>query len=77
MNVATLIEKIQELPTDKQAEVADFVDYLSERFGQAAGGAAADWSMADFSRLSMTQAMRGLEEEPDLYSEDDLKERWR
>jgi len=26
--------------------------------------------------MSVEQAMRGLDDEPDLYCEDDLKERW-
>jgi len=39
-----------------------------------------DWmpklSFTEFSRVSMTQAMRGLENDPVAYSVDDLKERW-
>jgi hypothetical protein len=31
MQEQTLIEKIRSLPPDKQAEVEDFVDFLSER----------------------------------------------
>jgi len=30
----TLIEKIQSLPTDRIAEVEDFVDFLKQRAGQ-------------------------------------------
>jgi hypothetical protein len=30
----------------------------------------------NLAELAMTQAMRGMEDEPVLYSLDDLKERW-
>jgi hypothetical protein len=30
----------------------------------------------DFARVSIAQAMDGMEDDPSLYSLDDLKERW-
>ena len=36
MSYAELIEKLQALPQDKQAEVFDFVEYLVARFGTGA-----------------------------------------
>jgi hypothetical protein len=36
-----------------------------------------DWLVSDFNAMSVEQAMRGLESEPDLYSVSDLKEIWR
>lgn len=76
MNYAELIEKLQILPEDKQAEVFDFVDYLAERFSHPAKAQFEEWSERGFSDLSLSQAMRGLEEETGLYTEADLKERW-
>jgi hypothetical protein len=32
MSYAELLEKLQSLPSDKQAEVFDFVEFLSARF---------------------------------------------
>ena len=43
--------------------------------GEEVPQAQAQWSERDFSQLSLTQAMRGMEE-PDLYGQADLKERW-
>ncbi len=77
LNVAQLIEKIQVLPIDKQAEVFDFVDYLATRFARPTARDPVEWTDQDFSRLSMAQAMRGMEQEPNLYSDADLKEHWR
>ncbi len=76
MNLATLIEKIQRLPEEKQAEVFDFIDYLSSPLASQAAHGRTEWSECDFSLFSMTQALRGMEDEPDIYSQADLKERW-
>lgn len=78
MNLAKLIEKIQALPIEKQAEVFDFVDFLASRSQGAAHQSRVydEWTNAEFAEMAMTQAMRGMEDEPVLYSLDDLKERW-
>ena len=76
MNYAHLIEKLQILPADKQAEVLDFVEYLADHFSKPVPPIFSEWSEHDFSKLSMTHAMRGLEDEPVLYTEADIKERW-
>ena len=69
MNIVQLIEKIQVLPKEKQAEVFDFVDYLATRFARPIATDPVEWTDKDFSRLSMAQAMRGMEQEPDIYSQ--------
>jgi hypothetical protein len=77
MNHAELIQKYQRLPPDKQAEVADFIEFLSARHqvpAEAAGPT--EWTDAEFAELAMGQALRGMEDEPDLYTRDDLKEIW-
>lgn len=75
MNIQAFVEKLQELPEEKQIEVADFVDYLFSRFARQSQRYV-QWSESDFSSLSMTQAMRGMENEPALYGPADIKERW-
>lgn len=66
----TLSEKIshevQSLPESIQQEVLDFVEFLKTRRAHAEDEA--------WSTFSLTQAMRGLEDEPDLYSVADLNE---
>lgn len=76
MNYASLINKLQVLPEGKQLEVFDFVEYLVDRFASSSQTRLTEWSERDFSTLAMTQAMRGMEDEPTLYTEADLKERW-
>ncbi|MCG5536836.1 DUF2281 domain-containing protein [Ectothiorhodospira mobilis] len=76
MQLDELILKISRLPAFRQQEVFDFVTFLENRYGDVERGEHADWSEKQFQDLSIEQAMRGLEDEPDLYSEKDLKERW-
>ena len=76
MNIAVLVEKLQGLPEEKQMEVFDFVDYLSSRFTPSEARIRADWDERDFSTLSLTQAIRGMEEESELYSRADIKDLW-
>lgn len=73
MQLDELIAKVSRLPALRQQEVMDFVMFLEQRDGQAEQ---ADWSEQHFRTMSIEQAMRGLEDEPDLYCEEDLTERW-
>lgn len=79
MNQLQLIEKIQALPLDKQIEVQDFVDFLAAMNTDTASQRVvnAEWSNAEFGDMSIAQALRGMEDEPLLYTFDDLKEDWR
>ena len=74
MGFSELIEKLQALPVDKRAEVFDFVDFLTARFGAHPAGA--DWTEREFSDFSLGQALRGMEDDPVTYSTDDLSEKW-
>lgn len=79
MGYAELIEKLQALPKDKQAEVFDFVEFLASRF--AAPGVndrrdMAEWTEADFANFSLGQALRDVDNDPVVYSRDDLRESW-
>lgn len=78
MGYAELIERLQSLPQEKQTEVFDFVEFLSVRSGFAGGKlfAHGEWTEAEFSRMAMQQALRGIEDDPVAYTRDDLRERW-
>jgi Protein of unknown function (DUF2281) len=64
MNVEEkIIEQLHKLPEDKKAEVLDFVKYLRSKTEEK-----------DWSELSMSSSMRGMENEDTPYSLADLKE---
>ena len=58
-----IIQQIHDLPENKKVEVLDFVEYLKTKTEEK-----------DWSDLSLSSAMRGMENEDTLYSLDDLKE---
>jgi len=60
-----IMQHIQSLPESLQTEVLDFVEYLEAKMGK---------NEADWTALSLSSAMRGMEDEPPLYSFQDLKE---
>lgn len=78
MGYAELVERLQALPQERQAEVFDFVEFLSARFGFADSKPLAhgEWTEAEFSVMAMRQALRGIEDDPVAYTRDDLRERW-
>lgn len=78
MNPAQFFEKMQALPPNRQAEVFDSIEFLVSRSITPDNRQIADdeWTNAEFSQMAMSGAMRGMEEEPPLYTLDDLKERW-
>ncbi|MDP2795452.1 MAG: hypothetical protein Q8O25_15455 [Sulfurisoma sp.] len=79
MGYAELIERLQALPSEKQAEVFDFVEFLAARVGSMGGArspAHGDWTDAEFSNMAMAQALRGMENDPVAYTRDDLREQW-
>ncbi|TAJ77161.1 MAG: DUF2281 domain-containing protein [Gallionellaceae bacterium] len=78
MGYTELISRLEALPRAKQAEVFEFVEFLSARCGTSTGKPLghADWSDTEFSELSMSQAMRGMEQDTAIYTREDLQERW-
>lgn len=78
MGYAELINKLEALPREKRAEVFDFVEFLAARCDTATSKpfTHAEWTDAEFSELSMRQALRGMEEDSITYTRDDLRERW-
>lgn len=71
----TLTEKIyshiEKLPDTYQAEVLDFVEYLENKVNKARERQDEN---RDWSSFSLAQAMRGMEDEEELYSLNDLVE---
>ncbi len=68
-----IIKHIQNLPEAFQSEVLDFVEYLESKInkGKKYQGEETDWS-----ELSLSFAMRDMEDEYSSYSLSDLKERY-
>jgi hypothetical protein len=59
MKLVQYFETIQALPLDKQIVVFDFIEFLAARNPVLNER----WTNADFSQMSMSQAMRGMEDE--------------
>lgn len=66
-----ILKHIQELPEPFQAEVLDFVEYLESKIKK---GKNLEREEMDWSELSLSFAMRGMEEDYSPYSLNDLKE---
>jgi len=61
-----IVKNVKKLPELKQIEVLDFIEYLRAKTDKQEN---IDWSL-----LSLSAAMCGLENEQSLYSINDLKE---
>lgn len=68
-----IVKHIQELPEPFQAEVLDFVEYLESKIKKCKK---IEDEETDWSELSLSFAMREMEEEYSPYSLNDLKERF-
>ncbi|MGR3174955.1 MAG: DUF2281 domain-containing protein [Candidatus Scalindua sp.] len=67
MSIAERINiNVKRLPESKQIEVLDFVEYLKSR--------AEKEEYKEWNDLSLSSAMRGMEDEQSPYSINDLKE---
>lgn len=67
MNLAEkILCHVQALPETKQAEVLDFVEFISTRSARQEEG--------EWAAFSLSSAMRDMESEPAPYSLSDLKE---
>lgn len=67
-----IAERLKRLPEPVQAEVLDYVEFLEAKQERAADARAED----QWSQFSLAQALRDSEEEQELYSLDDLRERF-
>jgi hypothetical protein len=59
-----ILEYIQNLPPSFQEEVLDYLEFLLAK---------AEREDKEWSRLSLASAMRGMEDEPEIYTVADLK----
>ena len=71
MTVAeTIIQHVRTLPELVQIEVLDFIEYIETKTAtQKCAQEEKDWTM-----FSLSQAMRGMEDERTYYGPEDLKE---
>lgn len=65
-----IVHLLEGLSDDAQEQVLDFVESLDEK----TAGTAAQQENKDWEQASISLAMRGMEEEPAVYSTEDLKE---
>ncbi len=61
-----IISQLDELPDDGKAEVLDFVEFIKHR--------ALKKEDTEFKQLSLKQALRDMDDEPGLYSQNDIIE---
>lgn len=61
-----IIKNVKTLPESKQVEVLDFVEYLRSKAEREEN--------TEWNDLSLSSAMRGIEDEETPYSINDLKE---
>ena len=62
--------QLETLPEQQQAEVLDFVEFLARKQLKEAD----DAERREWSEGSLAGALRGMKEEPDLYTLADIKE---
>lgn len=68
-------KNIKKLPAHSQAEVLDFVEFLVDKTKKETS---ADQENKDWSNLSLSFAMRGMEEDEEPhYTSEDIKERFK
>ena len=65
-----IIKEVQEMPKGSQAEVLNFLEFLKFKEARLRN----DSKDSAWCAFSISQAMREMEDEPDLYSATDLKE---
>lgn len=68
-----ITERLKRLPEPAQSEVLDFVEFLEANQERAADARADE----RWSRFCLAQALRDAEEEQEIYSLNDLRERFR
>ena len=63
--VEKIASEVSRLEPSEQAEVLNFVEFLKKKHARKDG--------EGFYEFSLSNAMRGVEEEPDLYSAEDIR----
>lgn len=64
----TIYTKIQKLSHTEQAEILDFIDFIKFKHEHD--------EKQDFSEMSLSMAMKGMEEEDTPYEISDIKDRY-
>ncbi len=67
--IEKIIKRVMALPDSAQAEILAYIEYLESRVGNTNN------ERLDWSDLSLSQAMHGMEFEKSQYSLDDIKEK--
>lgn len=68
-----IVKRLKSLPAAARREVLDFAEFLAARMDfQAPREEEAQWT-----DLSLESAMRGMDDEPEIYARADLKESFR
>lgn len=67
-----IVDRIQRLPETLQAEVLDFVEFLLTKISGEPGKE----ENRQWTGFSLQSAFQGMEDEPELYADRDLKERF-
>ena len=69
MNTAEhIIQELSELRPERQSEVLDFIEFVKEKEKKTEENS--------FFELSLSSAMRGMEDEDAIYSEADINEKF-
>ncbi|MEO5345423.1 MAG: hypothetical protein H7834_03475 [Magnetococcus sp. YQC-9] len=80
MNPSEIIQKWSALSADRRAEMTHRIDSILADLGgemtHEAGTRVSDWKDEAFQTLACLSANRDSEEDPVIYSLDDLQERW-
>ena len=63
-----IIQELSELRPERQSEVLDFIEFVKEKEKKKEENL--------FSELSLSSAMRGMEDEDAIYSESDMNEKF-
>ena len=69
--IELIARKLATLSPEKQAEIYDFVEFIAER------AVTASWTDTGFQIMSLSQALRDLEDDPVNYTSSDVREAWR
>lgn len=67
-----ILTQVESLPEPYQAEVLDFVEFLEHKAKKHP--AATDEERVEWSQFALAQAFRGMEDDEDVYSIEDVRE---
>jgi hypothetical protein len=66
---------IRNAPDDQSSKIDDF-DQMPTQCASLSNVEATDWSDQEFKDFSMQQALRGMDEDPVIYTDADLQKLW-